>query len=102
MAQYRNVKEFTDRIRKAYPKYREEYVSLGNALIEAKRNGTKNSAEVGELPKSNRKQRSSTMRKCESSVLLLKVLRIEPRQNLKRSSKSALIFLSRTTEPPHQ
>ena len=37
MAQYRNVKEFTDRIRKAYPKYREEYVSLGNALIEGKK-----------------------------------------------------------------
>ena len=37
MAQYRNVKEFTDRIRNAYPKYREEYVSLGNALIEGKK-----------------------------------------------------------------
>lgn len=37
MAQYRNVKEFTDRIRNAYPKYREEYVTLGNALIEGKK-----------------------------------------------------------------
>ncbi len=37
MAQYRNVKEFTDRIRNAYPKYREEYVSLGNALIEGRK-----------------------------------------------------------------
>ncbi len=37
MAQYRNVKEFTDRIRKAYLKHREEYVSLGNALIEGRK-----------------------------------------------------------------
>lgn len=37
MAQYRNAKEFTDRIRNAYPKYREEYVTLGNALIEGKK-----------------------------------------------------------------
>lgn len=37
MAQYRNVKEFTDKIRKAYPKYREEYISLGNALIDSKK-----------------------------------------------------------------
>lgn len=37
MAQYRNVKEFTDKIRNAYPKYREEYIKLGNAILEDKK-----------------------------------------------------------------
>lgn len=69
MAQYRNVKEFTDRIRKATPNIERNMFLSVMLLLRAKRNGTKNSAEVGELPKSNRKQRSSTMRKCESSRL---------------------------------
>ena len=37
MAQYRNVKEFTDKIRKAYQKYREEYVNIANAIIDDKK-----------------------------------------------------------------
>ncbi len=36
MAQYRNVKEFTDKIRNVYTKYREEYVKLSNAFLEDK------------------------------------------------------------------
>lgn len=34
MAQYRNVKEFTDKIREAYSKYREEYIKASNAIID--------------------------------------------------------------------
>ncbi len=32
MPQYRNVKEFTDRIREAYSKYRAEYINISNAI----------------------------------------------------------------------
>lgn len=37
MAQYRNVKEFTDKIREGYSKYREEYIKIGNAILEDKK-----------------------------------------------------------------
>ena len=34
MAQYRNVKEFTDKIQKVYAKYREEYIEASNNIAE--------------------------------------------------------------------
>lgn len=37
MAQYRNVKEFTDKIRNVYNKYRTEYVEISNAILEDKK-----------------------------------------------------------------
>lgn len=37
MAQYRNVKEFTDKIREAYSKYREEYTKISNEIMEDKK-----------------------------------------------------------------